>query len=145
MGWGTIMNYAFLVFTVMFGSTFNVTSTYAEAPAHIEPVVIESNIEQEPPSPVEEVNEGIYCSCIHSARAFGLNLPRGDAKDLVPNSIPTQGGGILLSYPSAEHVAFISAVLPGGVWVQEGNFRRCQYTERFIPFTDPRIRGFVAF
>lgn len=142
------MQYVMLALLVIGGSTVSTSQSLAIAPAYLEPVVVqgppsEPTVEDE----VVEVNNSVYCSCIQTARLFGLNLPRGDAKDLMPNSPPIEGGGVLLSYHSGtvQHVAYIQSILPEGLWIQEGNFHKCEYSERFIPWNSPHIRGFVAF
>jgi len=99
------------------------------------PLIVAVPKEQQP-------QDGIFCSCIQSARSFGADLPKGDAKDLVPNGTPAQGGVVLLTYGSVHHVAYIQALLPKGMWVQEGNKVRCTETERYIPYDDKAIRGF---
>lgn len=97
------------------------------------------------PPPIEIVQESPYASCVVTARLLGLPLPKGDAKDLDPNSVPTIGGGILLSYDKAEHVAVILAFLNDGFWIGEGNFGEPVYNERLIPYDDEAIRGFVYY
>lgn len=96
----------------------------------------------------EASTESIYCSCILTARHLGANLPKGDAKDLQRNSTPTIGGVVILKYWSEEqqdwiyHTSVIQFLMPGGMWVQEGNKIRCKYTERFIHFSDSHLIGF---
>ena len=95
--------------------------------------------------PVKEVvlepKEEENCSCVQYARQF-LDVPRGDAKDLKPNSKPIVGGAILFSYSSDDHIAIIKDVVDDGWIVTEANFKRCKITERKVLFNDKFIRGF---
>lgn len=84
----------------------------------------------------------VYCSCVRTARSLGAKIPFKDAVDIEANSMPVVGGGVLFSYEDYDHVAKIVALLKDGMMIQEGNFRRCQYTERFIRYDDKFIRGF---
>ena len=92
--------------------------------------------------------EGIFCSCVQTARSICQpQLPKGDAIDLQPNGPPQQNGIVLLNYTNSDnetigHMACIQAMLPKGMWVQEGNKEECEYTERFVSYDDPAIRGF---
>lgn len=70
-------------------------------------------------------------------------MPRGDAKELMPNSeIPRIGGVVILKYGSDSHVAYIFRVTGEGLFIGEGNFDECEYTERLISFDDPAIVGY---
>jgi len=124
----------------------------AKAPAYYQiesettETVIKDNSEEEPtPDPpcLPKINP--YCSCIVTARMIGLDLPKYvHAGDIRPNtSIPEIGGGILLSY-SVEHIAVIKGMDSVGMFVAEGNFERGKYTERYISFKDPSIRGYYV-
>lgn len=94
-------------------------------------------------SVLESIDSSVYCSCVLTARAYGVNIPfNTDARDLKPNSPPAIGGLVLLSYPKAEHVATIVALGPDSMKVVEGNMRHCQRDERWIAYTDYHIRGF---
>lgn len=86
--------------------------------------------------------ESIYCSCVKTARAEGLNLPVGDADNLVSNSLPVEGGGILLKYGKVHHVAKILNFTPSGFLIVEGNKVKCKKTYRVVLFNDPAINGF---
>lgn len=89
-------------------------------------------------------NEQDLCFCMRTARNLGAKLPYVDAKDLTRNGIPSQGGVVILKYGEVYHVAYIKYLFPGGMWVGEGNFSRCAYTERFIYFTDSNLIGFYT-
>ena len=88
----------------------------------------------------------VFCSCIKTARYIGLNLPPAPyAGDYEPNTnTPEVMDGILLSYQTDEHIAVILRILSTGFWIAEGNYERCEYTERFIDFDDYHIRGFYT-
>lgn len=103
-------------------------------------------IAAEPPeSPAEAPTHSEHCSCVVTARMEGLALPKGDAKDLKPNSAPVVGGGVLLSYSTADHVAVIKEIHREGMWVVEGNFNKCKRTKRLVRWDDRHIKGFVAY
>lgn len=103
---------------------------------------------KETEAPEPQVDEGVFCSCVETARELGADLPAGDAIDLQPNTTePVVGGVILLNYPSGEgevvgHVAYIQGVFSEGVFVAEGNKVACEYTERYIFYGDKNIRGY---
>lgn len=85
------------------------------------------------------------CSCVKGARHHGLNVPPADARDLVPNFSPIIGGGILLEYPNASHIAVITGFTDEGFEIVEWNYEPCEETRRVIAFNDHRIRGFVSY
>jgi len=90
------------------------------------------------------VPESPFCSCILTARHLGLDLPAvWDAAELRGNTAaPKPGDGLLLKYARAAHVAVIKKIDEKGFHVAEGNYKRCKYTERVIPFGQKSIRGF---
>ncbi len=92
---------------------------------------------------VEKLEESIYCSCIKTARELGADIPIGtNAWDLEPNtSRYTKGVLILLQYDS-RHVAVITELADDGIHVSEGNFRKCEATNRVIDYDSPEIIGF---
>lgn len=82
------------------------------------------------------------CSCMQTAKALGVKLPRGNASDLKPNTnYPHVGGVIILKYKEF-HAAVIKKVTAGGIYVKEGNFEKCRITERRIDWNDPKIVGY---
>jgi len=82
------------------------------------------------------------CSCVVYARNKGLHI-KGNASEQVPNSMPAVGGGILLKYPNASHIAIIKDITDEGFLVSESNFYRCKKSERLISFNDKFIKGFI--
>ena len=88
----------------------------------------------------------ILCSCITGLRSFGVLLPPKpvNAEDLESNTTPHNGAIILFSYPNSFHAALITFVFPGGVLIEETNYNKCKYSERFVEWNDPYIRGFYA-
>lgn len=129
---------------------------FAASPVAPEPVAyqslppIETTVEYHKPiatttPEIAEKKETIYCSCVKTARAEGLDLPRGNAIDLVPNSVPTIGGGILISYGEGvddSHVGVIVDFTDEGYTTVNGNIEECERTIDVIAYNDPRIRGF---
>lgn len=83
-----------------------------------------------------------YCSCVSTVRKLGANPPKGDAKDLITNGIPTVGGIVKFKYGEIYHIAYIQFFVGNGMWIQEGNFVVCEFTERFVSFNNPFIIGF---
>ncbi|KKK61179.1 hypothetical protein LCGC14_3016910 [marine sediment metagenome] len=134
-------------------ATFFALGTYIAIPPAI---VVEGVYPVDPPEAIkiytpEEVEEIVseykieksdFCYCLRTARNLGAKLPYVDAKDLKRNATPTQGGVIIMKYGDVYHTPYIQFILKGGMWVQEGNYRKCQFTERFIYWDDPAIIGF---
>lgn len=80
------------------------------------------------------------CSCMSTARVLGAKLPKGDAKDLKPNSdYPTVGGVVVFKYG---HVAYIEKVTAEGIYVREGNFDKCRITRRIVKWNDTEVSGY---
>jgi hypothetical protein len=103
------------------------------------PVQIEIN------QPTEAIVERSECHCVPYARSLGLNLPRGDASELQPNSPPVVGGGVLIG---DSHVGVILGVYETGVWIGHGwltEDNECITKEEFIAFGSDKYRGFVNF
>ena len=90
----------------------------------------------------EWTDHRVFSSCVKTARFLGLNLPGGDAKDLVPNGAPTIGGGIIFKYPTYSHVAVIKEFRKDGYWVAEGNFEKNKLTYRLVSYNEKSIVGF---
>ena len=101
------------------------------------------NISDDSEQKVPDVKTGTFCSCVVYVRSQGVDIPtlgeEGTPDSLIPNSPPVQGAAVLFSYG---HIAYIQAILPGGMWVTEANKTPCEKTERFVPYDDPFIRGF---
>jgi len=106
-------------------------------PAENGEVKIERTTER-PPAPY-------LCSCILGARRFGVNLPPGNAEDLIPNSTPVVGGVALFNYSGVHHTAVITELSEQTFSVIETNYKKCQKTQRDIRYNDPSIRGFAKF
>ena len=106
---------------------------------YVEPVIVEPTVE---PIVIEQPLEDA-CFCVKTARKYShFVLPRQDAQDFIPNSPPVIGGLVLLRYGDLDHVAVTLYIMPGGVWVREGNYNKCAESERFIAFDDPHLLGF---
>jgi len=93
---------------------------------------------QEPRKP----QDAILCSCIKFARTLVPQLPKGDAKDLIPNSRPEIGGIVIFHYPDTAHIAVIQKFTNSGMIVAESNYHRCKKDTRYVDFTDPAIFGY---
>lgn len=85
----------------------------------------------------------VGCSCVQTAKALGVPLPKGDAEDLIPNSdYPHVGGVVKIKYGNVYHVAVIKKVTEKGLEVRGGNKVHCRITNDFIALNDPRILGY---
>ena len=85
------------------------------------------------------------CSCVRTAIKYGLSIPLVDAKDLIPDSSPIIGGGILFYYPRTKthHVGVITNIEDDHFEIIEGNFKPCELSKRKVSFDDPFIIGFI--
>lgn len=85
----------------------------------------------------------LLCSCVKYARSRGVPIPMNtDAVDMVGNSIPMEGGLVLLTYPKADHVAVIVSLEEEYMVIDEANYKRCKHTQRRIPYSSKHIKGF---
>lgn len=103
------------------------------------------DIPEKPKEVVKQVTKinPIYCSCVKTARAEGLVLPPIYTPwDLVPNTGPSIGAGVLMSYSGIGHVAVIIGMTNEGIIITEGNFKACQKQTRMVSYNDPHIRGY---
>ena len=92
---------------------------------------------------LNEVTIPTECSCVKSARSFGVKIPLGmNAEDFIPNAQPSVGALALFKYKNAFHVALITEISGDGFFIREGNYDFCRIGKRFILWTDPAIRGF---
>jgi len=87
----------------------------------------------------------VPCSCIKSARHFGVPLPHLDAKDIKPNSLPVVGGLALFNYSGMAHVAVITSLEAEGFRVREGNKDFCEFGQRFVRWDGENLKGFAKF
>jgi len=100
---------------------------------------------QSQPIPVSEesISVSTLCSCVLYVRSKGVDIPKlgnnGTPDFLKPNSIPAKGVAILFTY---DHIAYIEKIETTGMWISETNKEDCKYTERFLLYDDPTIRGF---
>lgn len=93
----------------------------------------------------EDLHGDIRCSCIRSARSFGADIPsETDAINLEPNTGISLGVVVIFLTDDKEvrHVAVVTNIEEEGFWVKEGNYVKCEITERYISFDDHRIIGF---
>jgi hypothetical protein len=95
----------------------------------------------------EEVPDSTYCSCVSTAISMGANIPLKDASRFIPNSPPRVGAVALFYYPNSKpeyqyHIGYVAVVGTDSFLLKEGNYKKCEYGERWVSFTDPRLRGF---
>ena len=68
----------------------------------------------------------------------------GDAKNVIPNTDhPTNGWAVKLKYGEIYHAAYIENTYPTFMEISEWNFKKCQYTKRFLGYDDYAIVGYV--
>jgi len=135
----TIINVALVIATLILVSALTYSKISYAAPSQTSCLVPQTLVASVP------VKIATECSCVETARLHGLDLPKGNAVDLIPNSTPQIGGGILFTYGSGiqnSHIAVILAFLDEGFSIVEGNFYECQLSYRTIDYNDPFIRGF---
>ncbi len=83
------------------------------------------------------------CSCVKFARSLIPSLPRGDAKDLVPNSFePRVGEVVKIKYGNDYHVAVVVGLVGDIMSMHDFNFKPCKETLRDMSIYDPRIIGY---
>lgn len=93
------------------------------------------------PSPVFAQTDPIACFCVTYVRQFVPDLPRQDAKDFVPNTVPQVGAVALYKYGSTYHIGYMAYILNGG-WIEYGtNLSTCTPYVRFVR-NDPHLIGF---
>ena len=121
-----------------------------ESPVVPEMPSISSVTPELPPLPLniaESPKNAILCSCIKYLKSLGLDVGGNNAADLKPNAFsPTQGDIVLFYYPrnKTHHAAYVKWVFPSGAFfVQETNFKKCEYGERVIFASDPFVIGFI--
>jgi len=61
---------------------------------------------------------------------------------VIPNTEPFVDVVAIEWFGDVKHVSIVTQVTDIGVTIRETNFVHCQYGERFIPFTSPRLVGF---
>lgn len=72
------------------------------------------------------------CSCVQFVRIFVRNLPRGDAKDFIPNTSPRVGAVAVYNYGGVYHLGYITEIREDGSWVERGtNIEPCKNYTRF--------------
>lgn len=104
---------------------------------------IEDSIEEDKVDTEETAVSEVACSCVKTARMHVENLPMGNATELEVNTmIPSVGAVVKMQYPSVGHVAVIQKITTKGMWIIEGNYHKCQISQRFIPFDYPYIVGY---
>lgn len=86
----------------------------------------------------------VLCSCKRYITSQVPNMPLGDADSFTGNTTPTAGVVVLLRYKEISHMALIEKVSDSGISVRETNYKKCHYSERFIPWNDPSIVGFYS-
>lgn len=90
-----------------------------------------------------EYYEEWKCSCIKSARKFGLAIPYGtDAINIKPNTTIRVGVGVLFNEEQG-HIGVVTSIQEDGFWYKEGGYKidddgTCHITEKFIQWDDQR-------
>lgn len=85
-------------------------------------------------------DNSILCNCwAYVTQQLGQPVSMAS---FVPNSDAVVGGVAIEWFGNLKHVSYVTEVTEDGVWVSETNYVHCEYGERFIPFTSPRLSGF---
>lgn len=99
------------------------------------------------PSPVFAQTNPIECFCVTYIRQFIPDLPRQDAKDFVPNTVPQNGAVAIYRYWNEDtktftyHVGYMAYIINGG-WIEYGtNLTSCTPYVRFVR-NNPNLIGF---
>lgn len=90
-----------------------------------------------------EKEDDIGHNCVSYIKSLGINVPLGDAKDQIPNSLPRVGGVVIMMYGDIGHLAYIKKIDKDGLHISESNFHRGLITERVISVLDPHIVGYA--
>ena len=81
------------------------------------------------------------CSCVLTVKALGVKIPRVYKADFIrPNSRYPHKGGLVLF--KKNHLALIEKIAEEGLYIREGNYKKCSITRRLVKFNDPQIRGY---
>jgi hypothetical protein len=96
--------------------------------------------EQVGEKPESDVDYSEVCNCWQYVKN---NVPGVTSMAaMTPNSEPVVGSVAIEWFGSVKHVSVVVEVTESGVLVHETNYRRCQFTERFIDFSSHRLAGF---
>lgn len=90
-------------------------------------------------------NGGIFCYCVTTARQLGVDIPIGtNADEFKPNTTPHIGSLALFQYDDVSHVAVVSEINKDNFKVRQGNKERCEYSEEWVAWDNPHLKGFWA-
>lgn len=91
------------------------------------------------------------CSCIKTARLFGLKIPPvSSVQDLEPNISDNAvvGMGIMFNYNGVKHIGVIESITDGQYGrtfeIVDGNYEPCKVTHRTIKDGDQALIGFYT-
>ncbi len=95
--------------------------------------------------------DSTLCSCVRFAASIVRGVPLVDAiffPTFGTRTYPAVGRVAMFKYGAGvleSHVAVVTELEDAGFWVEEGNWRHCQKTTRFIQWDEPSLVGFLAF
>lgn len=118
-----------------------------EAPEEPEPAFIHVNPEEDEAvgekAELDEESKVDYsevCNCWQYVKNNVVGAT--NMASMQPNSEAAIGSVAIEWFGNVKHVSIVIAVTEEGVMVHETNYRRCQFTERFIDFSSNRLAGF---
>lgn len=132
--------------------------TYSDLPQPQEAVVVPEQTETEPafihvnpeedqavgekvdPDEESKVDYSEVCNCWQYVKNNVVGTTR--MAEIIPNSEAAVGSVAIEWFGNVKHVSVVVQVTDTGVLVHETNYRRCQFTERFIDFSSHRLAGF---
>lgn len=96
------------------------------------------------PEPIIEILEIKYDSCVTGVRTRVPSLPRGDAKDLLINTlVPSAGIVVKFDY---DHIAYIEGTKKDEtgiyLYLYEWNYESNKISRRTVNANDPQILGY---
>lgn len=130
---------------MLFVSTAISTPVTAWVVPELPKVAIQGNLERNRAiqESLEATQANPKCSCMAYLWTRGVKL-KGDAKDLIPNTDhATRGIVVQMRYDDIYHAAYIENVYPTYMEISEWNYKKCEYTRRFIGKNNEHIIGYV--
>ena len=82
------------------------------------------------------------CSCVQQVRIFVPDLPRGNARDFVPNTNMWDGDVVIYNYDGEYHLGYKESInVEEGYWIERGaNLEPCKSYERKVYFDSSDVR-----
>lgn len=127
---------------------FVAAHTIPDIESHIPPAIIEeikTTPTTEPKIIFNEPPKSALCSCVLTAKWI-LSKEKeswGNAWNIVPDkNAGPEIGNIVITKEGLGHIAVIVSKSDDSILIREGNYKRCQKTERELKLNDPKIKGY---